>query len=218
MRLGMTWGIGVVALLVASCGDSGGGSNSDSNSASDSQATATMGSTGDGSATATMGVTEATLSGGMSASGTGSTTDQSGSMSDSQTQGTGATEGTESASGGTTGTDSEGGTGGTSGTTEPPPETTGEPVDCTTAKSKDECLMLGCQPIEGQLFEFDGAIWCLNDTTSYLGCITPMACAEVITISCKGQNKYQLPNACAPDGFMNCEAPPDPGMDGYPPC
>lgn len=219
MRLGIKLGAGAVAgLLLLGCGDSGGGTDSASNSNSDSQGSVSNGSTSEGTASGTMGVTEATLSGGMSESGTGTTTDQSGSMSDSQTQG-GGSDGTDGMTGGTTGTASEGGSGGTTVmTTEPLPETTGEPVDCTLAKSKDECLMLGCQPVEGQGFVFDDAIWCLNDNFSYLGCIEPMACAEVISYVCKGQNKYQLPNACAPEGFMTCEPPPDPGMDGWPPC
>lgn len=219
MWLGIKRGAGAVAvgLLLAGCGDSGGGSASASNSNSDSQGTQTDGSTGDGSASATMGVTEATLSGGMSASGTGSTTDQSGSMSDSQTQGSGS-DGTDGMTSGTTGEDSQGGTGGTTMITTEPPMTTGEPIVCAEAKSKDECVMLGCQPVEGQLFAFDGAIWCLNDNFSYLGCIDPMACAEIISYVCKGDNKYQLPNACAPADYKPCEPPADPGMDGYPSC
>jgi hypothetical protein len=219
MRLGLNVGAGVIAgLLLLGCGDSGGGTNSASNSNSDSQGSASTGSTSEGTMSGTMGVTEASLSGGMSASGTGTTTDQSGSMSDSQTQG-GGSDGTDGMTSGTTGTASEGGSGGTTVmTTEPQPETTGEPVDCKAAQTKAECVMLGCQPVEGQGFEFDGAIWCLNDNFSYLGCIEPMGCAEVISYSCKGQNKYQLPNACAPDGFMTCEPPPDPGMDGWPAC
>lgn len=125
------------------------------------------------------------------------------------------------ATAGSTGQDSQGGSGGTSGNTtqEPPPDTSGEPpVDCGGAATKDECLMLGCMPIEGQGFEFDGAIWCLKANPSYLGCIPQMACAEVISYFCKGQNEYQLPNACAPNGYKECDAPPDPGMDGYPAC
>lgn len=173
-------------------------------------------STGDGSASGTMGVTEASATGGMSASGTG-TTDQGGSMSDSQTQG-GGSDSTQGMTSGSTGEDSLGGSGGTTEMTTAPPQTTGEPVNCAEAKSKDECVMLGCQPVEGQGFEFDGAIWCLKDSFSYLGCIEPAACAEVISYVCKGQNVYQLPNACSTDDYQPCEPPPDPGMDGYPSC
>jgi hypothetical protein len=220
MRLGIKVGAraAVLGLLLAGCGDSGGASESDSASNSDSQASATSGSTGDGTMSGTMGVTEATLSGGMSASGTGSTTDQSGSMSDSQTQG-GGSDGTQGMTSGTsTGEDSLGGSGGTTGTTTAPLETTGEPIDCTAAQTKDECVMLGCQPVEGQGFESDGATWCLHDNASYLGCIQPAGCAEVISYYCKGQNVYQLPDACAPDDYTACQPPPDPGMDGWPAC
>ena len=120
---------------------------------------------------------------------------------------------------GTSGQDSQGGSGGTSAGTTEPVDTTGEPpIDCGGAQTKEECVMLGCQPIEGNAFEFDGAIECLKPLPSYLGCIAPAACAQVITYACKGQNVYQLPNACLPNGFKMCDAPADPNMDGYPPC
>lgn len=206
-----------LCVALVGCGDNGGGTNSASNSNSESQGStqATESSSG-GSMSATMTASEAT-EGGASLSGTG-TTDQSGSMSDSQTNGGGSVSETDGATGGSTGQDSQGGSGGTSTTTTTTTGTTGEPVDCSTAASEDECLMLGCMPVKGQGFNFDGAIWCLKDNPSYLGCIENMACAEVITVVCKGQNKYQLPNACTAPGYVPCEAPPDPGMDGYPSC
>lgn len=163
---------------------------------------------------ATMTATE--TGGGESVSGTG-TTDQSGSMSDSQTNG-GSLSATDGQTGGSTGQESQGGSGGTSTTTTTTSGSTGEPVDCDAAQTEDECVMLGCMPVKGQAFNFDGAIWCLKDNPSYLGCIENMACTEVITIVCKGQNKYQQPNGCLAPGYQTCDAPPDPNMDGYPSC
>ena len=217
----MKVGLVVCCLTVglAGCGDNSGASASasasDSASASEGSASgSSSGSTGD-SGSASASATEATEGGASaSASGTG-TTGQGGSDSNGETMGGGG--GTTS---GSTGQDSQGGSGGTSGnTTEPPPDTTGgPPVDCGMAMTKDECVMLGCMPIEGLGFEFDGAIWCLKANPSYLGCIPQMLCADVISYFCKGQNVYQLPDSCAPNGYKECAAPPDPGMDGYPAC
>lgn len=208
-----------MATALAACGDSGGDTNSASNSNSNSAGEATTDSAtdSDGTGSASMSATEPT-EGGMSASGTG-TTDQSGGMSDGETMGGGSGNETEGMSGGT-GQNSEGGSGGstTMMTTEPEVETTGEPVDCSEAQTKEDCLALDCMPIEGQAFEFDGAIWCLNQNKSFLGCLPQMGCDDAITTVCKGQNTYQLPNGCFPDDYSACEPPPDPNMDGYPTC
>ena len=155
----------------------------------------------------------------MSISGTG-TTDNSGSMSDSETQGGGGSGNETDGMSSGTGQESQGGSGGsTSTSTGEVPETTGEPVDCGAAVTKEECLALDCMPIEGQAFEFDGAIWCLHDAKTFLGCLQQMGCDDAITTVCKGQNNiYQLPNGCFPGDYKTCEPPPDPQMDGYPTC
>lgn len=211
---------GVIVAMAAlmACGDSGGKTSaSDSNSASASDGTgSSSGTDSDGSQSASMSEAEPT-EGGMSATGTG-TTDISGSMSDSETMGGGSGNETEGMSGGT-GQESQGGSGGTTAemTTEPA-ETSDEPIDCTTALTKADCIALGCMPVDGRAFEFDGAEWCLNDLPSFLGCLPQMICDDAITTVCKGQNTYQLPNGCFPNGFQICEPPPDPGMNGYKSC
>lgn len=219
MRLGMKVGVlaTCLALGLAGCGDDKGSSAAGTDSASASEGGTTQGSASatDGTASASASATEAT-EGGMSASGTG-TTDQSGSNGESATMGgSSETEGGSDA----TGQESQGGSGGseTNTTEEPPPETSGEPLDCAGAESKEACEALGCTPIEGLGFEFDQAIWCINGNASYLGCIEPSPCDQAITYACKGQNVYELPNGCLPNGFKTCDAPPDPQMDGYPPC
>lgn len=208
---------GAVVLTMA-CGDSGGDTNSASNSGGASQGSSEGSeATSDGSESASESQSAPTDSG-MGASESG-TTDVSGSMSDSETQGGGGSGNeTEGMSSGT-GQESQGGSGGsTSTSTGEVPGTTAEPVDCEAAVTKDECVMLGCLPIEGQAFEFDGAIWCLNDPKSFLGCLPQMICDDAITTVCKGQNVYQLPSGCFPGSFQACDPPPDPGMDGYPSC
>jgi hypothetical protein len=175
---------------------------------------ATTTGTSEGSLSASMSTTAPT-EGGMSASMTG-TTDESGSMSNSETMGGGSGNQTDSASG-TTGQDTEGGTGGTTEMTTELPGTTGEPVNCGLAMTKEECEALGCMPIDAQQFEFDGAIWCLHDQPSYLGCMDPMACDAVISYICKGQTKYQAPSGCWPNGYQECPPPTDPDL-GFPPC
>lgn len=137
-------------------------------------------------------------------------------MSDSQTMGGGSGDETEGMSGGT-GQESVGGSGGTTEMTTMPPQTTGEPVDCAAAMSKEECLELECLPIEALAFETDGAIWCLNDNPTYLGCIEEMACDDALTYICKGDNKYQAPSGCFPPDYMLCEPPTPPDL-GFPPC
>ncbi|MDC0667479.1 hypothetical protein [Nannocystis radixulma] len=203
---------------LAACGDSGGATSSVSNSNGDSDG-ASQGSeaTSEGSMSDSMSETEPT-EGGMSASGTG-TTEMSGSMSNSETMGGGSGNETDGMSSGT-GQESQGGSGGsTSTSTGEVPGTTGEPVDCEAQLTKEDCLALDCMPIEGQAFEFDGAIWCLHDAKSFLGCLPQMGCDDAITTVCKGQNNiYQLPNGCFPASYETCDPPPDPGMDGYPSC
>ncbi|WP_267688787.1 hypothetical protein [Nannocystis sp. SCPEA4] len=203
---------------LAACGDSGGATSSVSNSNGDSDG-ASQGSeaTSEGSMSDSMSETEPT-EGGMSASGTG-TTDMSGSMSNSETMGGGSGNETDGMSSGT-GQESQGGSGGsTSTSTGEVPGTTGEPVDCEAQLSLEDCLALDCMPIEGQAFEFDGAIWCLHDAKSFLGCLPQMGCDDAITTVCKGQNNiYQLPSGCFPESYETCDPPPDPGMDGYPSC
>ncbi|MFY0531253.1 hypothetical protein [Nannocystis pusilla] len=218
LRHGVVASAVVLTAALAACGDSGGDSNSASAGNSQSQGSSEGSEpTSEGSLSGTMSDSEPTDSG-MSASGTG-TTDPSGSGSDSETQGGGGSGNeTEGMSSGT-GQESQGGSGGsTSTSTGEVPGTTAEPVDCEAAMSKDECVMLGCLPIEGQAFEFDGAIWCLNDPLSFLGCLPQMGCDDAITTVCKGQNIYQLPSGCFPGSFEACDPPPDPGMDGYPSC
>lgn len=212
---------GAVAVMtaLAACGDSGGATSSasNSNSASDSVSATDSDSETAGSLSDSMSATEPT-EGGMSASGTG-TTEASGSMSDSETMGGGGSGNETDGMSGGTAPSSEGGSGGsTTEMTTETPQTTGEPIDCSTAQTPDDCLKLGCMPIEGQAFEFDGAEWCLNDLPSYLGCLPQSGCGDAITTVCKGQNYYQLPSTCFPDSFKSCDPPPDPGMNGYPSC
>lgn len=201
--------------VLAGCGDSGGDSASASNSNSESQgSTQVSASESEGSMSASMTATEPT-EGGMSASGTG-TTDPSGGMSDSQTMGGGSGDETEGMSGGT-GQVSEGGSGGTTEMTTEPAQTTGEPIDCGAAMTKEDCLALGCMPSEAQAFESDGAIWCLHDDATFLGCLEQMICDDAITYICKGQNIYQAPSGCFPNDYMMCDAPTDPQL-GFPVC
>lgn len=201
-----------LVLILAGCGDSGGSSVSDSNGDSMASSATEGSSTSEGSMSASMSATDPT-EGGMSASGTG-TTEDSGSASDSATMGGGS--GNESASG-STGVDSVSGTGGTTEITTEPMTSTGEPIDCEVAQSKEECLELGCMPVEARKFTDDGAEICLEQEPTYLGCLPEMLCGQVISYICKGQNIYQAPNSCWPPDYQECEPPTDPNL-GFPTC
>jgi len=215
MSLKMGWvGVAVVALL--GCGDSGGGSASatDSGSAGETSA-ATEPTTGVTTGSGGMSATES-AEGGISESISG-TTGNEGGVSESLSQSGGPDTETISGSGSTSestgmisgGGDTSASTGGTTG--EEPP------VICTEIDNQQDCLDAGCAAIFGQHFGGDEAMACL-DPSEYLACGEPMPCAEQITTVCDGEEKYQLPNACAPDGWVPCIPPPDQGMNGYPDC
>jgi hypothetical protein len=213
-------------MTMAACGDSSGGTASDSNGVSQS---------GTGGVTEpTGGDTEPT--GGASMSGT---TGAEGGMSDSLSGTTGAEGGMSDSLSGTvsSGVESDSmsgsgssatmttgmtgtsvGTEGTEGTEDGGDETsTGDPVDCASFVDEVLCKAAGCMAIVGRRFVSDDAMFCL-DPSSFLACTEEAACAGVITTACKGQVKYQLPNACIPDNFVQCDPPADPDMDGYVDC
>jgi len=207
--------VGVVLAVLPACGDSSGGTVSDSNSASGGSTT--------GATDATMGATEPTSSGSMSGSTTGEeggnsdslsgTTGDEGGNSDSLsgTVSSGVESDSMSGSGGTT-TGMTGTSGGEStGEVETSATSTGEPIDCADLGNEAECVAAGCMAIKGRLFFDDGADLCL-EAPSFLACAEQAACAEVITTVCKGAVQYQLPNACVPAGYMICDAPFDPDM------
>jgi hypothetical protein len=216
----MGFTVAAVGLMtMPGCGDSGGGTASDSDGASQS---------GTGGATeATGGDTEPTGGGSMSAGTTGAeggmsdslggTTGAEGGMSDSLsgTAGSGAESESMSGSGTTATTGMVSGGGESSGETGA--ESTGEPVDCASFTDEMQCEAAGCLAIVGRQFVSDEAMFCL-DPSSFLACTEQALCAEVITTACKGQVKYQVPNACIPDGFVPCTPPADPDMNGYLDC
>ena len=203
---------GVLGLGPA-CGDSGGGTSSDSNSAS--------GTSSGGATESTSSATEPTSSGSMS----GTTTGNEGGMSESLSGTTGAEGGMSDSLSGTVSSgvesDSQSGTG-TSATTgmmsgggttsgETSSSSSGEPVDCASFDDEVMCKAAGCMAIVGRRFVTDDATLCL-DPPSFLACAEVAACAEVITTVCKGQVKYQLPNSCIPDDYVPCDPPFDPDM------
>lgn len=207
----------VVFAVLPACGDSSGGTVSDSNSAS--------GGSTSGATDATEGATEPTSSGSMSGSTTGEeggnsdslsgTTGDEGGNSDSLsgTVSSGVESDSMSGSGGTTSGGMTGTSGGEStGQVETSAtDSTGEPLVCADLDNEAECMAAGCMPIKGRLFFDDGADLCL-EAPSFLACAEQAACAEVITTVCKGAVQYQLPNACVPDGYKTCDAPFDPDM------
>ncbi len=208
-------------MTLPACGDSSGGTVSDSNGASQS---------GTGGATEpTGGATEPTTGDSMSGGTTGAeggmsdslggTTGAEGGMSDSLSgtvssgvesdsmSGTGTTATTGMMSGG--GESSSGEAGGES--------SSGEPVDCASFVDEVQCEAAGCMAILGRRFVSDEAMFCL-DPSSFLVCTEQAVCAEVITTACKGKVKYQVPNACIPGDFMLCDPPADPDMNGFVDC
>ncbi|MBK9757173.1 MAG: hypothetical protein IPO88_27490 [Nannocystis sp.] len=199
--------------LCVGCGDSGGGSASQSASESQSGSDA---STGTGTATAPTGSDSMSASttgaeGSMSESLSG-TTAADGSMSESLSGTNGSGVESESVSGSTSGTTGMvSGGGETTGTTGEPP------VICGDIENEADCVQAGCLAFIGRLFVTNDADLCL-DPPSFLGCGDPAPCAAVETYACKGMNKYQLPSACIPVGYMNCAKPPDAGGDGWPDC
>ena len=217
---GLCGAIGAVcAGLLLACGDSGGGSdsnsNSDSQSGSGTEPTTSSGTEPTGSASMTDSTTGA--EGGMSDSLSG-TTGAEGGMSDSLSGTVSSGVESDSVSGTTTDTTSMGSGGGEStGTDTSMGSSTGEPVDCASLDNEAECLAAGCMPANGNQFISDNADLCL-DAASFLACLDEMACDAVLTYVCKGQVKYQLPSGCIPPGFMPCPAPPDQGMDGWKEC
>lgn len=203
-------------LLLAGCGDSGGGTASASASASNS---------GSDTGSSSGGATEPTGSASMSASTTGA----EGGISESLSGTTGAEGGISDSLSGTvssgvvsesmSGT-SDQTTGMVSGGGETTGTSTGEPpVDCASFDNEAECTQAGCLAYIGRLFVTNDADLCL-DPPSFLGCDEPMPCAAVETYACKGMNKYQLPSACVPAGYttMNCPKPPDANNDGWDDC
>jgi hypothetical protein len=209
--MGGVWALGL--WLVVGCGDSSDGSASMSNSESQS---------GGETSTSSGGSTEPTGTDSMSAS----TTVTEGGMSDSLSGTTGAEGGISDSLSGTnsSGVESESmsgtsdqTTGMVSGGGETTGTSTGEPVDCASFNNEAECTQAGCLAFLGRLFVSNDADLCL-DPPSFLGCAEPAPCAAQETYVCKGMNKYLLPIACLPEGYMNCAMPPDAGGDGWPDC
>ena len=206
--------VGFCVVIAAGCGDDRGGvsasdsaSESGSGSGSSGEPSATTAAPTDGSASATegddagsmseslSGTTE--ISGGMSASMSGS--EDSGDESSS----TGGSSSTGMVSGG--------------GETSASSSSTGEPIDCADFATEDECVAADCMAIVARPFFDDQATWCL-DPPSFLACAPQAVCDAAITTACKGQAKYQFKNGCLAPGFAICPAPPDAGGDGYADC
>lgn len=198
----------VVGLMtMPACGDSSGGTVSDSNGASQS---------GTDSATEPTGGDTEPTSGGSKG---GSTSGDEGGMSDSLSGTVSSGFESESMSGSgssATATETMGMTSGSEGA-ETGEVNTGDPVDCATFLDEASCEAAGCMAIIGRRFVSDEAMFCL-DPPSFLACVEQALCAEVITTACKGQVKYQIPNACIPGDFVPCAPPADPDMDGYLDC
>lgn len=215
--MGRWLGVVGVWVVLAGCGDSGGGSASMSSS---------DGQTGTTAATEvpTSGTTAGSMSdsmtegneGGISISMSG-TTGAEGGISDSVSASGGSSESVSGS--GTTGAETTNVSGGgeTSASTGVA-QTTGEPIVCSEIEDEQGCLAADCMAVKGRQIKDDFAIACIEDVAVFLGCLDPMACAEVITTVCKGDAQYQLPNSCYPQGFTECEPPPDQGGDGYPAC
>lgn len=216
LNLGRLGTYGVVVLLAAGCGDSGGGSASNGNSDSASDTSATEQTS---KPTEASGVSDSMTEG------------NEGGMEESLSGSTGAEGGMEeSLDGGSTpetisGTGSTGdetgmisGGGETTASTGEQTGSTGEdPVVCAEIDNQQDCLAAGCAAITGQHFGGNEAIACL-EATEFLACMEPIGCDDVITTVCNGSEKYYLPSSCAPVGWEPCMPPPDAGMNGYPEC
>lgn len=203
-------------VLALGCGDNGGESESATDSASASGTSGTSPTTGPTEATgsASHSGTES-AEGGVSESISGTTNDEGG-VSESLSQSGGPDTETISGTGGTT--DETGMISGGGDTSASTGSSTGDdPIVCTEIDNQQDCLDAGCAAISGQHFGGDEAMACL-EATEFLACGDPVPCAEVITTVCDGEEKYQLPNACAPLGWVPCIPPPDQGMNGYPDC
>jgi len=102
------------------------------------------------------------------------------------------------------------------------------PGDSDTTAGADDCVGLGreecmanaaCAPIACNLIEMTNngvALYCIGDV-EFLGCQSAeIACAEVRTTTCMGDDApvYVCPNACIPADWIECE-PPAPDL---PPC
>lgn len=210
--------VGVAVLLAVGCGDSGGGTMSGSNSDSATESTAATEPTGgltEASGSNSMSATEG-AEGGISESISGTTGDEGG-VSESLSNGGETTPDSISGSGSTgdeTGMISGGGetsasTGGTS---------TGDaPIVCVEIDNQQECLEAGCMAINGQHFGGDEANACL-EATEFLACSDPMICDDMLTTYCDGNEVFQLPSSCSPEGWQLCDPPPDAGNNGYPDC
>ncbi len=208
-----------VALLGVACGDSGGGSASDSNSNSNSgTGGATDGSSGSSEPTSAGSQSGTTGGEGGNSESMSGTTGAEGGNSESMSGSVSSGVESDSVSGsGTSGATTGMVTGGGESSTGVGETSTGEPIDCRTLESQADCVAAGCMPIFGSKFVSDDAAFCI-DPPSYLACEEQLVCAEVITTVCKGQVKYQLANTCIPEGYTECPAPPDPGMDGFKEC
>ena len=181
-------------------------SESGSGSGSSGAPSATTAAPTDGSASAT----EGDDAGSMSESLSG-TTEISGGMSASMSGS--EDSGDESSSTGSSSTGMVSGSGETSASS----SSTGEPIDCAEFATEDECLAADCMAIVARPFFDDQATWCL-DPPSFLACAPQAVCDAAITTACKGQAKYQFKNGCLAPGFAICPAPPDAGGDGYADC
>jgi hypothetical protein len=211
-------GAALVVVLGVGCGDSGGGTESMSASDSKGDGSSTVEPTGgptEASGSISMSATEGN-EGGMSESLSG-TTNAEGGVSDSMTNSGGS--GNESISGsGSTGDETGMISGGGETSNSTGSESTGSPIDCSEILEEEACIQAGCLAVKGNHFVSDNAIWCLEVEPVFLGCMAQMGCDDVLTTVCKGDVKYQLPNNCIPEGFTECNPPPDQGGNGYPPC
>lgn len=154
---------------------------------------------------------------------TGSSTETSEGTPTSSDSAVGATS-SEYPDGTTTLDESTSGESSSSGGTSTSVETTGSgssstevPISCEQQDNATGCAMAGCQGVVGRRFNSDEASVCL-EATAFLGCIPMMNCGDIILTVCNGNQKYQLPSGCAPEGWVECTPPPDAGMNGYPDC
>lgn len=203
----------VLVTMLVGCGDSGGGTASDSNSGGASETGADTGTPTTGESAGSASGTES-AEGGVSESISGTTSDEGG-VSESLSQ-SGGTD-PDSISGSGTGDDTGMISGGGDTTQGDESSTGAPPIVCSEIDNQQECLEANCQAITGQQFGGDEAMACL-DPTEFLACMDPMGCDDVITTVCAGEEQFYLPNSCKPEGWVECMPPPDQGNNGYPEC
>src|SRR5690606_25315963 len=104
---------------------------------------------------------------------------------------------------------------------EPTGDGDGEPTGDGDGEPNPECLDLDtqedceanpdCQSVVGSRLQQNGPDAPCLEPAEFLGCIGMQGCGDAITWFCgQGNNKWQVPDTCRPEGAEQCDPPAEP--------